>query len=206
LSTELYRHYDADGVLLYIGISNDSVRRWSGHRRSSKEWAHLSVRMEIERFPSLEDASEVEMKAIAAEKPLFNKSPGYIVGHDRKKVALMREKQNPDQPRNFLLQAYDTVLLRVEDVYAAKFGKKRGAITWFAKELRTSRQNIDNWRKRTGIPVKFVGPTARLLGMKKTEVRPATFLVEIAIGSWEEIVAMAPELAARCIILSEPQK
>lgn len=70
---QLYRHFDAKGKLLYVGISRNSGMRFAGHRRNSA-WAHLSTRMTVEMFPSRLAASIAELKAIENEKPLHNKA------------------------------------------------------------------------------------------------------------------------------------
>ena len=49
--TALYRHFDATGALLYVGISLCAINRMSQHQRSSK-WINDSVRMDIEWFAS----------------------------------------------------------------------------------------------------------------------------------------------------------
>jgi hypothetical protein len=70
--TELYRHYDADGNLLYIGISLSTAHRLGQHRLTSK-WSHRVVTITIERFATRDEALAAELRAIQAEGPLFNK-------------------------------------------------------------------------------------------------------------------------------------
>ncbi|WP_328344658.1 DnaB-like helicase N-terminal domain-containing protein [Micromonospora sp. NBC_00421] len=69
--TALYRWFDADGTLLYIGITNDPHVRQSAHAKKSS-WADFAVRGTIERFPSRQEAEAAEKAAIEAERPLFN--------------------------------------------------------------------------------------------------------------------------------------
>lgn len=68
--TELYRHFDRDGTLLYVGISLSAIRRTSQHKTSGW-WMRVS-RIDIERHPTREKALEAERVAIQTEKPLFN--------------------------------------------------------------------------------------------------------------------------------------
>ena len=68
---ELYRHFDKDGRLLYVGISLNSVSRLSQHKNVSR-WYDQIVRIEIERFPSRKEALEAEAKAINEENPVHN--------------------------------------------------------------------------------------------------------------------------------------
>jgi hypothetical protein len=59
-------------VLLYVGISLSAVARLAGHR--SGGWSDRIARVEIEAFPTREAALRAESAAIAAEKPVFNKT------------------------------------------------------------------------------------------------------------------------------------
>jgi len=70
-SHELYRHYDVNGVLLYVGISFCAVLRLSAHRKESG-WYGEIVRVEIERFPTRYAVLVAERKAIRAENPRHN--------------------------------------------------------------------------------------------------------------------------------------
>jgi hypothetical protein len=100
--------------------------------------------------------------------------------------------------RNPLLQAYDRVILRARAMYAEQFGKTRGAETWFANQIGTSRQNLNNWGLRSGVPKSFVDAVSKVTGLKKSEVRPVTILVEVAQDDWK---TLAPkELADRATI------
>ena len=69
--TALYRWYDADDLLLYIGITNDPHVRQSSHAKKSS-WADFAVRGTIERYSSRPDAEAAEKFAIESERPLFN--------------------------------------------------------------------------------------------------------------------------------------
>jgi hypothetical protein len=68
---DLYRHFDAGGNLLYVGVSFCAVLRLSQHRKAAG-WYGDIVRVEIERFPTREDVLTAERKAIAEEKPKHN--------------------------------------------------------------------------------------------------------------------------------------
>lgn len=93
-ATWLYRYFDADGVALYIGITGDLERRLDDHARSSS-WLDFAVETKLERYAKRKDAEEAEVKAIRAERPLFNLAhndePGaerrlvdYLIEHDRR--------------------------------------------------------------------------------------------------------------------------
>lgn len=67
----LYRHFDAAGVLLYVGVSSDPRSRSYSHRRHSA-WTEFAVREEVEWLPDRDAALVAEKAAIVSEKPLFN--------------------------------------------------------------------------------------------------------------------------------------
>jgi len=67
----LYRHFDAEGRLLYVGISARALQRLATHGAVS-HWFHLIVRVTLEHFPSRADALLAEAAAIKAEGPLHN--------------------------------------------------------------------------------------------------------------------------------------
>jgi len=72
MSQHLYRHFDKDGNLLYVGISINAFQRLSQHKNSSS-WFDEITRVEIERYPSRSAVEAAEKKAIIDEKPIHNK-------------------------------------------------------------------------------------------------------------------------------------
>lgn len=72
MSTDLYRFYDADGVLLYVGISLSAIQRASQHR-AEKEWWSSVAHMDVERIDGDRAAAELaEREAIKTERPVHN--------------------------------------------------------------------------------------------------------------------------------------
>lgn len=69
--TALYRHYDKDGKLLYVGISLSAAHRFSEHLNSS-EWAASTGNMTVEWYETRKAAEEAERTAILSEKPIYN--------------------------------------------------------------------------------------------------------------------------------------
>lgn len=69
--TSLYRHYDAAGVLLYVGISTAHIRRLKDHRFGSC-WYWDIARIEVEHFASRPEALAAEAAAIRRERPRYN--------------------------------------------------------------------------------------------------------------------------------------
>jgi hypothetical protein len=67
----LYRYWDADDLLLYVGITGHMGYRERSHIKGSS-WMDFAVRSTIERFPCKFQAEPAEREAIQAEHPLFN--------------------------------------------------------------------------------------------------------------------------------------
>ena len=76
--TALYRHFSADGELLYVGISLSVLQRIGQHSKHSS-WFNRIARISIENFDSREEAKLAEQRVIESEKPFFN------VHHNTKK-------------------------------------------------------------------------------------------------------------------------
>ncbi len=70
---QLYRLFDADGTLLYIGISYSAIARYAQHK-ADKPWIGNVCRIDIETHDvSRAEIEEMERAAIIAEKPAHNK-------------------------------------------------------------------------------------------------------------------------------------
>jgi predicted GIY-YIG superfamily endonuclease len=69
--TAVYRFFDAQDQLLYIGITSDPPTRWAAHAREKWWWSKVK-RRETTWFPSRAIAHEAEVAAIRAEGPLHN--------------------------------------------------------------------------------------------------------------------------------------
>src|SRR5438132_2180190 len=77
--TAVYRFFDADDALLYIGISIDPDERWKAHRYGTDRngWPKEAVRRTIEWRDSRPEALKAEEEAIKAERPLYNEKHNY---------------------------------------------------------------------------------------------------------------------------------
>lgn len=67
----LYRWWDADGRLLYVGKSVSVFARIAAHRRDSAFFAEAAT-MTMERFETARDLGMAEVSAIRNERPLYN--------------------------------------------------------------------------------------------------------------------------------------
>lgn len=73
---KLYRHFNEDGVLLYVGVSLSVVCRSYKHGKSP--WADDISLITIEKHKTKRLALEAEKLAIKNESPLFNELTGPI--------------------------------------------------------------------------------------------------------------------------------
>jgi predicted GIY-YIG superfamily endonuclease len=78
----LYRAYDAQGVLLYIGITMNPGNRFAQHSEDKPWWADVAE-IRVEHFGSRKRVLAAERAAIQAERPCFNviHNSGNVVSH-----------------------------------------------------------------------------------------------------------------------------
>jgi hypothetical protein len=88
----LYRWWDADGKLLYIGKSIAVLGRIEQHRRNSKFFEEAAS-MTMERYPDETSLGLAEIEAIRTERPPYNiaHNRGYDVDYDIDFAAVDRE-------------------------------------------------------------------------------------------------------------------
>ena len=67
----LYRLFNADDELLYIGITQRQMVRFHQHSRDKGWWSEVA-RIRIEHYPTREDVERAERDAIRSEKPRYN--------------------------------------------------------------------------------------------------------------------------------------
>lgn len=71
MKTKLYRHFDKEGRLLYVGISQSAIVRLAQHKQTAS-WFDEVTTVTIENFETRELALAAEEQAIKAERPLYN--------------------------------------------------------------------------------------------------------------------------------------
>jgi excinuclease UvrABC nuclease subunit len=71
MRTALYRHFDAAGVLLYVGISLNSIKRTAQHKYGAK-WFQRIDRITFTWHDTRAAALAAEAIAIAKERPVWN--------------------------------------------------------------------------------------------------------------------------------------
>lgn len=67
----LYRHFDAAGALLYVGVSVDVLARTANHLRDA-HWSRQIAQITVARFESRSEALRAEWLAIYNERPKHN--------------------------------------------------------------------------------------------------------------------------------------
>jgi hypothetical protein len=92
--THLYRHYDFDGKLLYVGVSNNVLGRWDGHKHKAT-WADQVAVITVDHYPTREEAEDAEANAIITEKPRFN---GHVM-INRQELRVLRRSRRKVWPK-----------------------------------------------------------------------------------------------------------
>lgn len=70
--TALYRLFNAEDRLLYVGITTDTNVRWQAH--STAKWWPDVARKDVQWFNHRVEAAEAEKAAIKSEQPLHNRA------------------------------------------------------------------------------------------------------------------------------------
>jgi hypothetical protein len=74
VSEQMYRLFNADGELLYVGISYSAIARFAQHR-ADKSWIDEVARIDIKQHDcSRAEVFELERQAIEQEKPKYNRT------------------------------------------------------------------------------------------------------------------------------------
>ncbi len=72
MKTSLYRHFDAAGNLLYVGISSSAAYRRLMEHKNLSAWYFLITTVKIEHFDTRKEAEAAELKSIRTEMPAHN--------------------------------------------------------------------------------------------------------------------------------------
>lgn len=103
----LYRMFDADDRLLYVGMTASVETRLPEHRRSKSWWAQVAT-IKLEHFDCRADVEQAETLAIRSESPLFN-----IAGREPEPHTPIRSIRIPEE---------------LWDGLAAVYGKRQRAV------------------------------------------------------------------------------
>lgn len=83
----LYRHFDGEGNLLYVGISIDPIKRLKDHSVAA-HWFSKIKSVTIEEFESRNLVIDAEKNAIKNENPIYN-----IMRYKEKHLSKKQEKE-----------------------------------------------------------------------------------------------------------------
>lgn len=101
--TALYRLYDADGQLLYVGISSNPDARWRQHASEKGWWSDVTTKS-VEWFETRKSAHRVEVAEIEDDEPLHNCTGEKCERRQQaRRMAKAREDavRNPGRTRGF---------------------------------------------------------------------------------------------------------
>lgn len=71
--TAVYRFFDANDELLYLGVTHDIQQRWGTHERIQPWWLDVA-RREFVWYDTRAEAEQIEVAATAVEKPRYDRS------------------------------------------------------------------------------------------------------------------------------------
>jgi predicted GIY-YIG superfamily endonuclease len=132
--TCVYRLYDAEGSLLYVGVASDLEVRFKDHAKE-KAWWPLVARREITWFDSRLDAMYEESRAIGRESPIHNKRPGiHPIGLMVQRRARTEYRHWHDSDGDLVVSSFGKayimrdVAANVADAVVAIDGQARGVI------------------------------------------------------------------------------
>jgi predicted GIY-YIG superfamily endonuclease len=115
----LYRHFNKEGKLLYVGITNRVGRRIKDHVKTSG-WFERVKSITLESFDTREDVVQAEIKAIKTENPEYNKQHKQTPRDFHKKNKSL--DSGPAVAVGFKDQSVDVLLRRlvIQPVYTLK--------------------------------------------------------------------------------------
>ena len=110
----VYRYFDSDGVLLYVGVTANGVTRMLVHAGQSRWWP-LAASCTLEHFPNEAEAYAAEAQAIASESPLFNRThqPEWNSPEAKAIRKAMREAERAENERRMRLAVAWHKLMRL---------------------------------------------------------------------------------------------
>jgi predicted GIY-YIG superfamily endonuclease len=94
--TALYRLYDANDALLYLGITQDPNQRWAQHRRRQHWWLEVA-RKEVVWIGCRAQAEATEAEALLVEKPRYDRHLSGIYRNDP--PSTVRQHADPEAER-----------------------------------------------------------------------------------------------------------
>lgn len=95
----LYRFFNTEGRLLYVGITSMLVfHRLEGHRHESPWWTQVTT-ITVEHYDTRDEVAAAEVKAIIAEGPLFNVLDNPLCAQPRRRHVRVPRLQDVARPK-----------------------------------------------------------------------------------------------------------
>ena len=88
----LYRFYDAEGTLLYVGITKFFEPRLKQHYKNA-EWFFETASVKLEHYKTRQEVERAETLAIELESPRYNIAKNLDKESALDALALLREKR-----------------------------------------------------------------------------------------------------------------
>ena len=151
MRTSLYRHFNEEGELLYVGISLSAIQRLGQHKEHS-DWYQSIASVTLEHFETREEALKAEREAIFRERPLHNIHHRYSSKQAQRKA---------DEELTELAQSKEDLTARVvylnpvytlESAAEALCVSKRLLMLW----VREGKIGYFTMPSKTGKPVPFI--------------------------------------------------
>ena len=102
MATTLYRFFDADDLLLYVGISDKPLSRFAQHSADKTWWPEVHS-IKLWHFATREDAADAERALIAFARPPYNANhvgeppaAASVKGEDARVAEFLRTRLVPD--------------------------------------------------------------------------------------------------------------
>ena len=82
----VYRIFDKDGTLLYVGVSREPLRRLQQHKSKKVKWFRFIARIDFEWHLDRVSANKAETEAIEKEAPSYNRNKRCASGSDLERL------------------------------------------------------------------------------------------------------------------------
>jgi hypothetical protein len=122
----IYRYYDNEDILLYIGISFCPFNRYGAHKDTAVWFSERVTKMTIEWVTENKSGAEVMEKAyIAKEKPIFNKTrkKNWTEGEIKTAIMYMSFNKAPHE-------AIKEMKRSLSGLITGKYGESRWSLYW----------------------------------------------------------------------------
>lgn len=142
----LYRMFDTEDQLLYVGITADAPDRFHGHRQDKDWWREIAA-IRLEHLANRTAALQAERDAIRTERPKYNITHGQprprLLLPPEMEAVLRGLEQRAEERRRALDGEEDDIAA------ALRLGIRKSEIV---KAIDRSREHVDRIARRHGIP------------------------------------------------------